>query len=206
MSVLIILSGPVTQKVVELRGNVERGLYNVRPHIGCNGDECGIGIFVGDTKERGETYGVTANFPLYQAWRALKLLEEVPFIKDGTLANCWHAATENVLQSDWRHLDEFGTHFSTYGESRIVRARALALVPSRVEMCTMLDAVHEHDINIWHFELEVEHRKSRAAGVMVLDRLATVDHERWEEARIAALQNDVVPRRGIGTILRSLLR
>ena len=189
MNELIVATGRTGRKFV----NDETKETDVTPFvIGQSKGRFGIGLFVvrADGTKQAWTWGPIWPRYLIRAWRAMKLLEEMPRIYINSAPSCLNLAEEESCGDDGSSIG-----FGGYEEFREVRAKVLALFPTEDQLERMLSVCDKHHLDISLEEIE-EQRSKLSTAEEVLERICAADDARnkiWRETEQTEIPGPAAP-------------
>lgn len=178
MAVVIAAIGAKSKKL--FNGEYEE----VTPFMGADREgkyaSLGIGFF---SSTHTYTWGLVGPHNLIQSWRAMKILEKVPDIQQGTLCHCWYAAKEKIYGSDIRWVEELATQFSSNDEFEKVRNEALNALPSPEAFDAMLIALREKNVSIDSYELTQLIKEGKLSPNPLIDQIVKEEEETTRKYR-----------------------
>lgn len=149
--------------------------HEVIPFAGANSEDefasFGVGFHYAN-ESGGSVWGLTMPHMLIQSWRAMKLLEHIPQINNGTLCACWYAAGEIRHQSDQRYIAELTAQFEDPIKFHAIRAEILAAVPLSDELDAMLTIVRDRGVDVSVDELKKMVEQGKIPSHSIIDELA----------------------------------
>src|SRR3989344_8938158 len=148
--------------VVAIKGIESEKMVNgyrkkIVPCVGENEGSMGVGFLISG---EGTGYLKGPIFPrlLLKSWRAMKLLENIWMIENGTLYHCWEAGSKHA---DERSLNDLARQFISREKFDETRNEILLSAPSAEELDSMIIAFKGVNITDCGWELEEEAKEGR---------------------------------------------
>lgn len=165
----------------------------------------GIGVILPDSGNKGQIWGLAMPHMLIQSWRAMKLLEHVEVIENGTLCDTWYAGSREPHSSDQHRIDELATKVGE-DKFRVLRADILDQVPSPEELQDMLTYLKDNNVEVESWELRREVEAGRLATSPLIDELVEEDERRRQEyqRREEALKQPVPSEQSLAALFQQL--
>jgi hypothetical protein len=151
MKPVIAIQGKESEKLVD--GECKR----VIPFVGADegGEIASLGVgFLLLEERKCFLWGLLAPHFLIQSWRAMKILEKVKTISDGTLCACWYAAGKEIHKHEREYIKELIYQFGKKFE--VIRQEILSSVPSAEEIDTMIKNLLTSKVDIDLGEIKEE--------------------------------------------------
>lgn len=148
--------------VVAIKGIESEKMVNgyrkkIVPFVGENEGSMGVGFLISG---EGTGYLKGPIFPrlLLKSWRAMKLLENIWMIENGTLYHCWEAGSKDAGEES---LNKLARQFISREKFDETRNEILLSAPSAEELDSMIIAFKGVNITDCGWELEEEAKEGR---------------------------------------------
>lgn len=151
----VVVAAEGSESTFTIDGATHRGI----PIVGADKDtdsaaQVGVGLILPD-EGTVRIWGLWGPRRVIQSWRAMKFLEKVDRISDGTLEDVWYAAGREISPLDEKRVARLA---SEMGEDRFneVRESVLAQTPDKVELDAILTAFSKKGIGVSKGEVKEE--------------------------------------------------
>jgi hypothetical protein len=140
--------------------------------------DLGIGF---KTKSGSQFWGVRAPHAIIHAWRAMKILEQIP-TADGALVHCWYAAEQHIHDLNKHHLDSLARFLDDGEEGKEkldhLRNEILKSAPSPNELEEAIYTLEEEGIPFAAWEIKEEIAAGRVASTDFLQGVIQAEEDR----------------------------
>lgn len=200
---VIAIKGQESIKIVD--GVMRRVVPFVGTDHGGELSSLGVGYILSEDGNHGTIWGSVIPHAVIQSWRAMKILEQMPEIKSGTLCATWYAGERKVHESNERYLDDLRAQV---GRRRFDETRETVLnqTPTTEELQGMLEIFRSNGVSISARELTEEIEAGNIEKTPLIDELiAADDAERMEELRREEeLKKPLPPERSMASLFTDL--